>query len=134
MKSPALAAIKSKKIFGINELNRLSSPCPQACSQKVWISPRPARLGAACRPMGENRAQLLRFASSQEIAYKSMAWALCQALVHRLATKKCGYPARKALQTLFLVRIRRETRFFAALSCRLPAHVAFKESCLESMA
>ncbi|WP_157178754.1 hypothetical protein [Herbaspirillum rubrisubalbicans] len=132
--SPVLVAIKSKKIFGINGLTGLSSPCPQACSQKVWISTRPARLGAAWRRMGEHRAQLLRFASSQEIAYKSMAWMPCQVLVHRLATKKCGYPAQKALQMLYLVRIRRETRFFAALSCRLPAHVAFKESCLESMA
>jgi hypothetical protein len=40
-----------KKTLIINDLSGLSKAFPQACTQKVWISPRSASLGAALRRM-----------------------------------------------------------------------------------
>lgn len=52
-----------KKTLIINDLSGLSKAFPQACTQKVWISPRSASLGAALRRMARFAKKLPGFAS-----------------------------------------------------------------------
>lgn len=62
----ACALIGGEKSFEINDLSCLSSACPQACHQKMWILSRPASLGAALRRTRGTASILPWFASERK--------------------------------------------------------------------
>lgn len=63
---PACVLSLQIKSFGINDLSGLSRPFPQACYQKMWISPRSASLGAALRRTARPAHKVHDFASERE--------------------------------------------------------------------